>query len=32
MKYDKIRSSSVEGQILFTYTQAVRFQFNRTQM
>jgi len=29
MKYDKIRSSGVEGQILLTYTQAVRFLFNR---
>ena len=29
MKYDKIRSSSVEGQILLTYTQAVRIVFNK---
>jgi len=27
-KYDKIRRCSVEGQILLTYTQAVRILFN----
>jgi hypothetical protein len=29
MKYDKLRSSDVEGQILLTYTQAVRILFNK---
>jgi hypothetical protein len=28
MNYDKIRSSCVKGQILLTYTQAVRILFN----
>jgi len=28
MKYDKLRSSDVEGQILITYTQTVRILFN----
>jgi len=29
MKYDKLRSCSVEGQILLTYTQTVRILFNK---
>jgi len=29
MKYDKIRSSDVEGQIAVTYIQAVRILFNK---
>jgi len=30
MKYDRIRSYWVKGQIMVTYTQAVRILFNKT--
>jgi hypothetical protein len=32
MKYDKLRSSGVEGQILLIYTQAVRILFNKSHL
>ena len=32
MKYDRIRTYRVEGQIVITYTQAVRIKFDDHQM